>query len=202
MIRNNKHSVTDMSGASLFTPVRLRRETYAYSPQETHFYEQLTQFITTGKAYAANLGFRDRRMVILILITMQKLASSSVAAVRRALARRLARLRDAEAKLEESRKDLAHLEELRAEDDPANLDEISRLEERVAESLSGVNLNPNEIPALEELLAVASEVTDETRIARILSVVEECFADRSVLFFTEYKATQALLHECAAQALR
>ena len=26
-----------------------------------------------------------------------------------------------------------------------------------------------------------------------LSVVEECFADRSVLFFTEYKATQALL---------
>ena len=193
MIRNNKHSVTDMSGASLFTPVRQRRETYAYSPQETHFYEQLTQFITTGKAYAANLGFRDRRMVILILITMQKLASSSVAAVRRALARRLARLRDARAKWEEAREDLAHLQELRAEDDPANLDEISRLEERVAESLSGVDLNPNEIPALEELLAVASEVTEETKIARILSVVKECFADRSVLFFTEYKATQALL---------
>ena len=193
MIRNNKHSVTDMSGASLFTPVRLRRETYAYSRQETHFYEQLTQFITTGKAYAANLGSRDRRMVILILITMQKLASSSVAAVRRALARRLARLRDAKAKWEEAREDLAHLQELRAEDDPANLDEISRLEERVAASLSGVDLNPNEIPALEELLAVASEVTEETKIARILSVVEECLADRSVLFFTEYKATQALL---------
>ena len=193
MIRNNKHSVTDMSGAPLFTPVRSRRETYAYSPQETQFYEQLTQFIMTGKAYATNLGFQDRRMVILILITMQKLASSSVAAVRRTLAGRLARLRDAKTKLEESREDLAHLQELRSEDDPANLDEISRLEERVAESLSGVDLNPNEIPALEELLAVASEVTEETKIARILSVVEECFADRSVLFFTEYKATQALL---------
>ena len=193
MIRNNKHAVTDMSGGSLFTPVRQRQETYAYSPQETQFYEQLTQFIMTGKAYAANLGFQDRRMVILILITMQKLASSSVAAVRRALARRLARLRDAKAKLEESLEDLAHLKELQAEDDPANLDEISRLEERVAESLSGVDLNPNEIPALEELLAVAGEVTDETKIARILSVIEECFSDRSVLFFTEYKATQALL---------
>ena len=89
MIRNNKQSVTDMSGQPLFTPVRSRRETYAYSPQEAHFYEQLTQFIMTGKAYAASLGFQDRRMVILILITMQKLASSSVAAVRRALARRL-----------------------------------------------------------------------------------------------------------------
>ena len=193
MIRNNKNSVTDMSGAPLFTPVRSRRETYTYSPQEAHFYEQLTQFIMTGKAYAAGLGFQDRRMVILVLITMQKLASSSVAAVRRALARRLARLRDAKAKLEESHEDLARLEELRVEDDPANLDEISRLEERVAESLSGVNLNPNEIPALEELLAAANEVTEETKIARILSVVEESFADRSVLFFTEYKATQALL---------
>ena len=193
MIRNNKHSVTDMSGAPLFTPVRLKQEAYAYSPQETHFYEQLTQFIMTGKAYAASLGFQDRRMVILVLITMQKLASSSVAAVRRALARRLARLRHAEAKLEESREDLAHLQELQAEDDPANLDEISRLEERVAESLRGVDLNPNEIPALEELLAAAKEVADETKIARILSVVDESFADRSVLFFTEYKATQALL---------
>ena len=193
MIRNNKQSVTDMSGEPLFTPVRSRRETYAYSPQEARFYEQLTQFIVTGKAYAAGLGFQDRRIVILVLITMQKLASSSVAAVRRALARRLVRLQQAKTKLEEWREGLARLQELRAEDDPANLDEISRLEERVAESLRGVDLNPNEIPALEELLLAANDVTDETKVERILTVVDESFADRSVLFFTEYKATQALL---------
>jgi len=193
MIRNNKQSVTDMSGEPLFTPVRSRRETYTYSPQEARFYKQLTQFIITGRAYAASLGFQDRRMVILILITMQKLASSSVAAVRRALARRLARLRQAKARLQESREDSARLQELQAEDDPANLDEISRLEERVAESLRGVDLNPDEIPALEELLVAANEVTDETKVERILTVVDESFADRSVLFFTEYKATQALL---------
>ena len=145
----------------------------------------------TGKAYAAGLGSQDRRMVI--LITMQKLASSSVAAVRRALARRLVRLRQAETRLEESREDLARLQELAAEDDPANQDEISRLEERVAELLRGVDLNPDEIPALEELLAAANDVTDETKIERILTVVDESFADKSVLFFTEYKATQALL---------
>ena len=193
MIRNNKQSVTNMSGEPIFTPVRSRRETYAYLPEEARFYEQLTQFILTGKAYAAGLGSQDRRTAMLILITMQKLASSSVAAVRRALARRLARLREAKAKLEESGEDLARLEELRTEDDPANLDEISRLEERVAENLSGVELNPNEIPALEELLGAANEVTDETKVGRILQVVDESFADRSVLFFTEYKATQALL---------
>ena len=193
MIRNNKQSVTNMSGEPIFTPVRSRRETYAYLPEEARFYEQLTQFILTGKAYAAGLGSQDRRTAMLILITMQKLASSSVAAVRRALARRLARLREAKAKLEESGEDLARLEELRTEDDPANLDEISRLEERVAENLSGVELNPNEIPALEELLGAANEVTDETKVGRILQVVDESFAARSVLFFTEYKATQALL---------
>ena len=193
MIRNNKQSVTDMSGEPLFTPVRSRRETYAYSPEEARFYEQLTQFIVTGKAYAAGLGSQDRRMAMLILITMQKLASSSVAAVRRALARRLARLRDAKVRLERSDEDLARLEELHTEDDPANLDEISRLEEQVAENLRGVELNPNEIPALEELLRAANEVTDETKVGRILQVVDESFAHRSVLFFTEYKATQALL---------
>ena len=193
MIRNNKQSVTDMSGEPLFTPVQSRRETYAYSPQEERFYEQLTRFIVTGKAYAARLGSQERRTAMLVLITMQKLASSSVAAVRRALAGRLSRLRDAKAKLERTEEDLARLKELRTEDDPANQDEISRLEERVVENLQGVELNPNEIPALEELLEVANEVTDETKIGRILQVVDESFTGRSVLFFTEYKATQALL---------
>ena len=193
MIRNNKQSVTDMAGEPLFTPVRPKRETYAYSAQEARFYEQLTQFIVTGRAYAATLGFQDQRMVVLILITMQKLASSSVAAVRRALTRRLVRLRDAQTKLDESLEDLARLQDLRDEDDPSNLDEISRLEERVAEIMSGVDLNPNEIPALEELLAAAEDVTEETKIRRILQVIEGSFAGRSVLFFTEYKATQALL---------
>ena len=193
MIRNNKQSVTDMSGKALFTDIRSVRETYTYSPSEARFYEQLTRFIVTGKAYAAGLGFQDRRVVILVLITMQKLASSSVAAVRKALARRLVRLQEAKTKLEESRVDRARLEELQAEDDPANLDEISRLEERVVENLSGVNLNPNEIPALQELLVAANSVTEETKIERILAVIDESFADRSVLFFTEYKATQALL---------
>ena len=193
MIRNNKQSVTDMSGQRLFTPVQSRRETYTYSPQEARFYERLTEFIVSGKAYAAGLGFQDRRMVILILITMQKLASSSVAAVRTALGRRLARLREAKAKLDKVDEVQVRLEGLIAEDDPANLDEISRLEERIVETRTEVELNPNEIPALEVLLNAANAVTDETKVDRILNIVDESFAGRSVLFFTEYKATQALL---------
>ena len=193
MIRNNKQSVTDMSGKRLFTPVRSRRETYAYSPEEARFYELLTNFIATGKAYAAGLGQKDQRTVILILITMQKLASSSVAAVRRALQRRLARLRDAEERLDDTAEKVRRVDELRSQDEAANLDEINLLEEQIAEALVGVNLNPNEIPAIGELLEAAEEVVQETKIGRILNVVDNSFADQSVLFFTEYKATQALL---------
>ncbi|HOY73865.1 MAG TPA: DEAD/DEAH box helicase [Bacteroidales bacterium] len=194
MIRNNKSRVTDMKGRPIFTPVRQHRETYSYTPEEARFYAKLTEFIATGKAYAAGLGQQQRRMAILVLITMQKLASSSVAAVRRAIAKRLERLKKAKEKMDISAPDLARINALLAEDDPANLDELSRLEERVAENLGDViHLNPNEIPALEELLDAADEVVRETKIQRILEVVDEAFSDRSVLFFTEYKATQALL---------
>ncbi len=194
MIRNNKQRVTDMKGRPLFTPVVPRRETYSYSPEEARFYAKLTEFIASGRAYAAGLGRPERRIAILILITMQKLASSSVAAVRRALAKRLSRLREAKTRRDQSAPDVARIEELLAEDDSANLDEIVRLEERVVESLGDtVHLNPDEIPALVELIDAADAVERETKIDRILGVVDESFSGRSVLFFTEYKATQALL---------
>jgi SNF2 family DNA or RNA helicase len=194
MIRNNKQRVTDMKGEPLFTPTIPLRETYTYSPEEARFYDTLTNFIASGKTYVAGFGQQRRRMAILVLITMQKLASSSVAAVRRALANRLARLQGAKETLDQSTTDMARIVELQAEDDPANLDEISRLEEKIAEGLVDmINLNPDEIPAIKELLASADEVLRETKIERILDVVDESFADRSVLFFTEYKATQALL---------
>ena len=194
MIRNNKQRVTDMDGRRVFTPVRPRSETYSYSPEEERFYSMLTDFIMTGKAYAAGLGQRQRRMAILVLITMQKLASSSIAAVRRALARRLARLHGTRSKLENAVRYRQRIEELEAEDAAANQDEISRLEEMFIDSVGdAIKLNPDEIPALEELLDAAGAVDQETKIAHILNAVDQRFPGRSVLFFTEYKATQALL---------
>jgi ERCC4-related helicase len=192
MIRNNKQRVTTMRGERVFTPVVNFRETYRYSPAEGAFYDLLTEFIGSGKAYASRLKVRERRTAMLVLITMQKLASSSVAAVRRALSRRLHRLRDAEARVERAGPELERLRTLVEEDDPANLDEIARLEEELADRLSdAVQLSPDEIPALEELLAAAEAVVDETKIQRILQVIDERFSGRSVLLFTEYKATQA-----------
>ena len=193
MIRNNKQCVTNMTGKPLFTPVRARRETYAYSSEETQFYEKLTNFIASGKAYAAGLGQSDQRTAMLVLVTMQKLASSSVAAVRRALTRRLTRLKSAKEDIASAKADPDHVEALTRDSDPASLDEISQLEERIADVLGRVGLNPDEIPAIEELLEAANQVADETKVARIIEIINESFAGRSVLLFTEYKATQALV---------
>ena len=88
MLRNNKQSVTDMKGKKLFSPHTVSSETYSYSESESEFYEKLTEFILTGKAYASGLDDFNQRAVMLILTCMQKLASSSVAAIRRALERR------------------------------------------------------------------------------------------------------------------
>lgn len=197
MIRNNKRTVTGMDGKPLFQPVRVSTEGYSYNPAETRFYEMLTEFIVTGRAYASTMQTQQQRTAMFVLVTMQKLASSSVAAVRRAIAGRLARLRavaDARSNPSEDLRRLwAELVRVSEAANAADEDLRSSLEERISELTGDVTLNPDEIPALEELLRAAEAVTTETKIDRIGELIETRFKGKSVLLFTEYKATQALV---------
>ena len=131
---------------------------------------------------------------MLVLIAMQKLASSSVAAIRRALRGRLGRLLTQRDKLAEARR---KLEELGSEyailESSGPNDEIGRLEEEIANLAAGVQLMADEEPRLRELLAAADQVRRETKIGKVLLLVEKRFATQPVVFFTEYKATQSLL---------
>ena len=191
MIRNNKQNVTDLRGRRLFQAPRVAIETYAYSPAEAHFYAMLTEFIVTGRAYASGLSGSNGRAVGLVLIAMQKLASSSVAAIRRALRRRLdviTRAEEASRAAAASRSRIAEYEAASRDDD---LDLASRLEEEIVNL--GLLLMVDEAPRLRELIAAADAVTEETKVAAILSILKMRFAGRPVLLFTEYKATQSLL---------
>ncbi|WP_278471761.1 DEAD/DEAH box helicase [Gimesia maris] len=193
MIRNNKQNVTDLKGNRLFFPPKVTSDTYSYSHEEDRFYDMLTEFIATGKAYASTLSSNDQRTAILVLIAMQKLASSSVAAIRRALRNRHNRIqstREQLAKLQAQRDLLSSYEELESNND---LDELNRLDEQLAETAANLSLMEDEEPRLAELIEAADAVGSETKIDKILSLLEESFPDRSVLFFTEYKATQSLL---------
>jgi superfamily II DNA or RNA helicase len=194
MIRNNKGNVTDLRGRRLFQTPRVRSETYEYAPEEERFYRLLTEFILRGEAYAGRLSSRtEGQAVMLVLITLQKLASSSVAAIRRAIRRRIGGVAHRREELEVLTRQYADYAS-RAGDDYTG-DALARLEEQIAESRAAVRLMENEEPALRELLAASETVVDETKIRTILEAVGENgpFAGRSVLFFTEYKATQSLL---------
>jgi len=195
MLRNNKQFVTDMTGKKLFFPPKTYSEIYSYSPEEEEFYEKLTEFIVTGKAYASGLNQIDQRAVMLILICMQKLASSSVAAIRSAIKKRLAKTTHNRKELEINKQKKSLIEKLRAFDDEENIqsDELSKLEEKIFDLEDKLYLMEDEQPRLEELLELSNFVRSETKIDKILEIIEGAFANRQVLFFTEYKATQSLL---------
>ena len=150
----------------------------------------LTDFIVTGKAYASTLRGFEGTAVGLVLVAMQKLASSSVAAIRRALQGRLERIGEARQEIDRLRDRLDRYRETESGND---LDAMAELEEKIAAGSASLSLMEGEENRLRELIAAAELVERETRIERIVDLIRKRFNDRSVLFFTEYKATQSLL---------
>lgn len=187
MIRNNKASVTDLNGEKLFKNPRVTSREYLYTGEEQYFYDLMTEFIRSGRTYASSLSITKRRTAILVLIALQKIASSSVAAIRRALKNRLERIRNGRRKLQDLHGKLRNYE-----DDSASEDERSRIEAEIAEAAE-IMLAEDEEGPLEELLEAANQIKEETKIKEIIRLVQGDFKDRSILFFTEYKATQSLV---------
>ncbi|WCT74194.1 SNF2-related protein [Sphingomonas naphthae] len=191
MIRNNKATATDLRGNRLFTPVTVESREYAFSAEERAFYNTLSQFIVDGRAYASSLDGRAQTARMLVLITLQKLAASSIAAIRSALVRRRARL---EQTADEARTLAMREEEGRTLDDRAADEEDRTPFAILAELMDG------EIARLDELIELAEPIRQEHKIRRLVDLIEgELPPNEPVLLFTEYKATQALvvnaLHE-------
>lgn len=191
LVRNNKYHVTDLHGERLFREPVVSTIPYHYSQAENFFYQMMTKFIASGRAYATRLDGRQGRAVMLVLIALQKLASSSVAAVRSALEKRLAKVREITAAMERNRRpptdSNGELESYADDADSYNLlieDEIAKL---------SLELMENERDRLAELIAAADQVVTETKIDAIIERVRQLPSGESVLFFTEYKVTQALL---------
>ena len=197
MIRNNKQNVTDLKGSRLFQPPVVTNLEFQFSPEEREFYEMLTDFIQSGQAYASSLDATTGKAVQLVLVAMQKLASSSVAAIRRALRGRLARMAEGRRQLDEfhARREtrLRRLDECEEFEKQGDLEALSRLDEEIAELSSELRLMENEEPRLRELIVSADKVVRETKMDRIVTILHNEYAGRQVLFFTEYKATQSLL---------
>ena len=205
MIRNPKNSVTDLKGEPLFKPHIVNSETFNYSTEEDAFYKKLTEFIVTGQAYASSLEATQGRAVMLVLIAMQKLASSSIAAIRKSVKGRLSRIIEERTTLDSlqvqiEQKDIKQFyNEYQALEKSMSADEISKREEAISVLSAKLRLMKNEEKMLQELIAKADEVKKETKIKKIMDLIDTEFTDRSILFFTEYKATQSLLMSALTQ---
>lgn len=185
MIRNNKATVTDLQGQKLFKPVNVFSREYQYNNDETQFYRTLSEFVIDGRAYAATLEGRAQTARMLVLITLQKLAASSIAAIRNALRKRRTTLANLVGRSSES----VSL----PDEEQATFDDLAEAEEALPGSVA-VLLMEDEIQRLDELIALADGIARETKIERLLQMIGEEFGpDEPILLFTEYKATQALI---------
>ena len=195
MIRNNKATVTDLQGNRLFQPVTVHNREYTYSIAESRFYRTLSLFILDGRAYAATLDGRAQTARMLVLITLQKLAASSIAAIRQALRKRRAMLAKVVGRADRTASvDLP-------DEGQATLDEVAEAEEALPGS-AAITLMKDEMRRLDELICLSDAITVETKIERLVALIQdELPADEPVLLFTEYKSTQALVvntlhHHC------
>lgn len=182
MIRNNKALVTDLEGKRLFQPVSTETVDYDYAPAEAAFYQTMSAFILDGRAYALNLTGREQSARMLLLIALQKLAASSIAAIRSALERRRAMLAEAVQRVTADLPEEAETLDEAAEQDEALPDQVALF------------LMQGEIERLDELVALARGITAEAKIARLIALIDEQLpSGEPLLLFTEYKATQALV---------
>ncbi|MGO6755910.1 helicase SNF2 (plasmid) [Rhizobium ruizarguesonis] len=186
MLRNNKATVTDLQGNKLFKPVNVYNREYQYSEQETRFYRTLSEFVIDGRAYAATLDGRAQTARMLVLITLQKLAASSIAAIRNALRKR-------RAMLVEVVKRSNGLASISLPDEDATLDDLAEAEEALPGS-ADILLTEDEIQRLDDLINLADKIGNETKVERLLQMIGEEFEPgEPILLFTEYKASQALI---------
>lgn len=187
VIRNNKATVTDLKGEKLFTPVTVQSREYSFSEAERAFYETLSTFIIDGRTYASTLDGRAQSARMLLLIALQKLAASSIAAIRTALVRRRDKLAAVAEQARTPKLVASHISEDETLDERAEADE-NAWDKVLAELMEG------EVARLDELLELAEPIVREQKIDRLVSLIEdELPANEPVLLFTEYKATQAMV---------
>jgi len=186
MIRTNKASATDLQGNKLFKSISVHNREYSYNDAEAHFYRTLSEFILDGRAYAGTLDGRAQTARMLVLVTLQKLAASSIAAIRSALQKRQSTL----STLVDGAGPTSTLS--LPNEDQATLDDVAEAEETLP-GTAAVLLMEDEIARIGELLELADAIGAETKIERLMSMLEGELATEPVLLFTEYKATQALV---------
>lgn len=190
VFRNYKADVTDVDGNFVFKGKSTHRIDVPANEEYQSFDDALRNYLHKGYAASADGNKNASRAIGFVMTVYRKLAASSVAAIHKALSRRLDRLRkDAE---QSGHWDIDDLDDRYQ----------GEFEEMQSDGGSG-QFFEGEIPMLESLIERAASLLprDAKRTAFIEKIIAPVCAkaeDQKVLIFSEYRTTQ----EWIADALR
>lgn len=187
LIRTEKREAIDNNGNKLFKNRVTNLVTLNWDERHTmqrELYQMVTAYVS--KTYNKALRNRKKNMcLIFLLIIMQRMVTSSTAAVRQSLERRLKVLQDQATKI-------GNLTE-------EDLDELN-IEDGVEEALEAISLdNDEEIAELQEIISVAKQAEfqhPDVKVETLLDTIDSILSEDSnqkIIVFTEFVATQEYL---------
>ena len=190
ILRNRKSEVTDADGNFIFKGQQIHRVPVEPSPETRVFQQKLQDYLRRGYK-AGESGGNTGRAIGFVMTTYRKLASSSIAAIERALNLRLDRLSGA-----------AGAEPLSDYEDQFSLEDLEDGGDEQDDLATSIRRTTNreffdfEAEMIHELLdlAVAVRRNDEKLRLFLDQVVEPLVREgKKLLVFTEYRATQTYL---------
>lgn len=187
LIRTEKREAIDNNGNLLFKNRVTHLVELTWDERHTYqrqLYEMVTSYVS--KTYNKALRNRKKNMcLIFLLIIMQRMVTSSTAAIRQSLERRLEILKTQNTKLGSL-----------TEEDLAELD----IEDGVKDALHAMSLDmEEEISELENIIAVAKQAEfqhPDVKVETLENTIDTLLnADRNqkIIIFTEFVATQEYL---------
>lgn len=187
LIRTEKREAIDNNGNKLFKN-RITHLVLLNWDERHTFQRDLYQLVTSYVSKTYNKALRNRKKnmcLIFLLIIMQRMVTSSTAAVRQSLERRLAVLKNQATKLGSL-----------TEEDIAELD----IEDGVEEALEAISLDTEEeIAELEHIISVAKQAEfqhPDVKVEKLLGTIDEILSEdtnQKIIIFTEFVATQEYL---------
>ncbi len=189
LIRTEKREAIDNNGNLLFKNRITHLMTISWDERnnlQRELYEMVSSYV--AKTYNKALRNRKKNMcLIFLLIIMQRMVTSSTAAIRQSLERRLNVLL-------EQRTCVGNLRE-------EDLDELN-IEDGVEDALEAISLDMElEIEELKQIISLAKQAQFQNQDAKVEPLLNEIDAilseDRTqkVIIFTEFVATQTYLQE-------
>ncbi len=193
ILRNRKSQVTDAQGRFIFRGLQVKRVSVPLSPHMQNFDRALRRYLRQGYRVAEQGGMQERAIGF-VMTTFRKLASSSVAAIERALRKRLEKLVHLRQHQHEALLGLDEEEELELLQGNDEQDD----EEKLLEKASAAPFFEDEAKQVQGLLKLLRAARDDDRKLRTFldEIVEPLRREgRKLLIFTEYRGTQEYLRE-------